>query len=199
MNPFNLKSKKTSGASHRFCNLRRVDCARHTPSPPCGGRTQPSMPNPTRDPKVAFHVATTRDVGHRIAQLLAMSELRSPFWLRETMLWMQLLPNRIMRIVLRVAPDDLNRVLSPGQLCASLQVRTRGSQAAQDCGHPLVPLCRGLARRRAAHQHVHGQVARRATGAADQGDQLELGPQALGRGFLQHHQLRGLPQQALPP
>ena len=70
------------------------------------------MPNPTRDPKVAFHVATTRDVGHRIAQLLAMSELRSPFWLRETMLWMQLLPNRIMRIVLRVAPDDLNRVLS---------------------------------------------------------------------------------------
>ena len=64
------------------------------------------------NPKVAFHFATTRDVGHRIAQLLALSELMGPSWLRGTMLWIQLLPNRIMRIVLSIPRDDLNKVLS---------------------------------------------------------------------------------------
>lgn len=70
------------------------------------------MSDPVNHPKVCFNVASARDVGHRIAQLLAMGELQGPFWLRATLLWVQLLPDRVMRIVLSVPPEDLNRVLS---------------------------------------------------------------------------------------
>ena len=87
MNPFNPKA---SGASRRVCDLRRVDCARPTASPPSGNPPGP-MPNSTSNPKVAFLVVTSRDVGHRIAQLLALGELMGPCWLRATMLcwWIQ--------------------------------------------------------------------------------------------------------------
>ena len=84
------------------------------------------------------------------------------------------------------------------QLRVSLQVlRLRVPQAAQDCAHPAIPLRRGLARRRAAQQHVHGQVARRAAAAIAHGDESHGGAERLLGGDLLAHPLpRGLPQQA---
>lgn len=70
------------------------------------------MPGSLSKPKVAFLVATSRDVGQRVAQLLAMGELMGPSWLRGTIQWIHLLPNMIMRVVLSVPHADLNKVLS---------------------------------------------------------------------------------------
>ena len=60
------------------------------------------MSDPAANPKVCFTVALGREVGQRVAQLLAMGELLGPCWLRATLMWLQLLPNRTLRVVLRV-------------------------------------------------------------------------------------------------
>ena len=70
------------------------------------------MSDPAQNPKVCFTVTLGREVGQRVAQLLAMGELMGPCWLRATLMWLQLLPNRTLRVVLSVDPSDLGRVLS---------------------------------------------------------------------------------------